>query len=236
MQIVKEYIGENKKKLLILVLLLVIAVTLSVVINKKNEMKVYSSSDYIYTKEEYAHDGNLYSSLPYINVKGSDISSVNSMLLKRYYEITSVDRSVMIYKYYKYDNILSLVVKVYNQEEFGIYPEEVYFYNVDIKKGRLLSDEELLEQFGIDNADVLNAISGGIRKYYDYELEKGYVDSSCNFICYLTNTESAPLEKANYYIDNGYLMAYKGMKFDSRLFYDRDSGLDLFKIKIKKLD
>lgn len=236
MQIVKEYIIENKKKLLVLLLLLVLAIVLSFLVREKYNNKLYPSSPFVYTKETYNHDEYLTSSLPYINVKGKAVSEINAFLLKRYYEITAIDKSTMVYNSYRNGDIISLVVKVYNQEEFGIYPEEVYFYNVDVKKGKVLSDEELLNRFNVSSEEVLNAISAGIREYYDYEASKGYLNySDCDFTCYLSNTNSLPLEDAHYYVKDGYLMAYKEMYVNSIFFYDKEAEFDLFKFEIKKI-
>ena len=69
---------ENKKKFLLVLLLIIVMVIVSIYINHQTGVKVYLSDSYIYIKESYTSDVNLTSELPYINIKGEEISNINT--------------------------------------------------------------------------------------------------------------------------------------------------------------
>ena len=87
MQIILNYIKENKKKLLIVVILIIILTIISLYLNNRKENKIYYSENYVYTKESYNHTDNLVSELPYINIVGEEISKINVKLIELYYEM-----------------------------------------------------------------------------------------------------------------------------------------------------
>ena len=234
MQLIVEYIKENKKTLLIILVLFVLLSFVSLYINGLEKKKVYLSESFVYTKESYNHDEYLTSELPYINVKGEEISEINEGLIKKYYEIVTVDQQIMKYNSYVSDNILSLIVKIYYKESPDSYPAEVLIYNVDIDSGVVYDDKQLLNIFNISSNDVSEIIRDELKDYYDYEIKSNYIDKGCDFECYLSSTDSLPiLENCNYYVRDNTLFIYKSIIVDIQFFYDADSGFYLFNFEIK---
>lgn len=229
------YIKENKKKLLIILLIAIVLAFVYININNQRKVKIYLSESYVYTKESNSSDIGSGSSLPYINIKGGEVSEINSNLVKKYYEITAIDKEVMKYEYFVNKNILSLIVKIYNKESVDSLPSEVIFYNIDIATGEIINDNELLSIFSISKDEVLEIIKNDLKDYYDYEISKKYIDSKCDFDCYLNDTRSLPLlDNCNYYVKDNYLMVYKRIMVDRDFFYDENSGYELFNFELKK--
>lgn len=232
-KIVVKYIKENKKILLLILAIVVVLSIITIFMDKADSNKIYKSESYIYTKETHNHEDNITSELPYINVKNDRINDINVILIDKYYEIITVDDKFMKYNSYINDNILSLIVRIYYQESPDSYPDEVLIYNVDIDNGELLTNQELLNMFGISRNSVTEIIMNDLKEYYKYELEKGYINKECNFDCYLSLTESMPiLDDCNYYVRDNELYAYKSISLGSAFFYDINSGFNLFNFKI----
>lgn len=229
-----DFIRENKKKLLILFIVIIILLILSFMVNSSTINKVYVSESYVYSKESYAHNNELTSRLPYINIKGETVSKVNIELINKYYEVITIDDMFIDYVFYKNDNIISLIVEIRYLSSPNAYPYEVIVYNVDIETGKILTDEEVIELFDVSFEDVSNAIYDEIREYYDYEKKKGYFITECDFDCYLSNIKAFPiLNNCKYYIKDKTLIVYKNLQLGSDFYYDVNSGFDLFRFKIK---
>lgn len=236
MQVIFEFIRENKKKLLLVLLLIIVMVIVSIYINHQKDVKVYLSDSYIYTKESAGNDAGFTSDLPYINIKGEEISNINTDLIKKYYEVITVDKLFMKYKYYKNNNILSLIVKTYYKSSPDSYPSEVFIYNIDIKRGKVINDSELLSMFNISRDDVSEIIRDELKEYYNYEIKNNYISNECDFDCYLNGSNSLPiLDNCKYYIKDNYLFAYKSISLNNKFFYDTSSGFNLFNFRIKKI-
>ena len=234
MHTIIDYINERKKIILIILIIIIVLIVISSMINKHNENKIYYSESYVYTKDSFMHDNNLISELPYINIIGEEISKINSELIEKYYNIIIVDDSRMWYVTYKNDDIISLIVKIYTNDSGDSYPDEVLIYNINIKTGDVLEDDELLNMYNISRYDVSEIIMSEIKDYYLYELKKGYVDSDCSFDCYLEGTNSLPFDNCKYYVKDNRLMAYKSINLGYGLFYDVSSGFNLFNFEIAK--
>lgn len=231
MQIIKEYIRENKKILLIILVIGIVLGIISIYMNNKNNKKIYSSDDYVFTKDIYEYNDYSVSELPYINIKGDKIREINNDLINQYYEIVEFKEKMMKYDYYINDNILSLIIKIYYLESPDSFPT-LLIYNIDIDNGNILNNREVLSIFGISSSDVDENIRNEIKEYYNYELGQNYIDSSCNFDCYLSTTNSLPIDEYNLYVMDNTLYAYKKISLDKNFYYDSNSGFNLFHFKI----
>lgn len=231
MQLIKEYIRENKKVLLVIIGVIIILSIISIYINNQKNKKVYMSDDYVFTKESYEYNEYIFSELPYINIKGDEIQKINNELLNQYYEINELQEKMMKYDYYISDNILSLIVKVYYIEAPDVSPS-LSVYNVDMDSLEVLYNNELLTLFNISNNEVIDFIRSDINDYYNYEIRNDYISNDCNFDCYLSRANSLPLDKYELYVKDNILYAYKDLKLDRDFYYDIDSGFNLFHFKI----
>lgn len=227
-----EYFIENKKKIIILLLLVIFLFVISIILNNKDEKKVYVSENYIYTKESYVYDDKTITEYPYINLKGEAINNINEEIMTLYYEMLAIEEQFMKYDYYVSGNILSLVIGIYYREAPDV-SSEMLFYNIDISDIKILTDGQLFDYYNVNRNDVINVVDNELREYYRYELSKKYIDSGCDFNCYLSETDSLPiLDECGYYVKDNTLYAYKKINLDSEFYYDGDSGFDLFNYKI----
>ena len=233
MRLVVEYIRENIKKVLLVVVFVIILIILSIYTDKDNDKKIYVSDDYIYTKEYFEHYEGLFSKLPYINIKSKEVNEVNIDLIEKYYKIITLNKQFMIYKYYKNDTVLSLIISIHDIES-PEYPSELFAYNISLNDGSLIDNNELEDMFNISSDDVSNIISNQLEEYHSYEVKKGYTTSDCDFNCYLYKVQAFPiLDNCNYYVRNNNLYVYKQLIIENEFYYDIDSGFDLFNFKIK---
>lgn len=235
MQLIKEYIIENKKILLIIILIILVLTGVTFYIDNKSKTKIYVSDDYVYTKESYEYSDSFVSELPYINVRSDDVNKINTELMDEYYKSIEFKEKMMKYDYYINDNILSLVVKLYYLDSPDSYPV-ISIYNVDIENGNLLSDDDILNIFDISNYDVTEIINDQLKDYYNYEIRKEYISNDCDYNCYLSNINALPLDNCSFYVNNNILYAYKALTLDRDFYYDVTSGFNLYNFNIKELN
>ena len=81
-QNIKETILENKKKSIIIIIILLILLLLILWPKESGKNKVYKNSSYVITYETTKID-DITSKMPYINLKGEDIESTNSLLMQK---------------------------------------------------------------------------------------------------------------------------------------------------------
>ena len=232
MQVVKIFVKENIKIVIASSIIVLAVIILSIFMNSRNNMKIYKSEPFVYTKKTHQHDDTFSSELPYININSSEIGEINDSLINDYYEIIEFGEKMMKYNYYLNDNILSLIVEKYYLDAPDSAPD-VIIYNVDIKEGIVLDDEQLLEKYDVSKYDVTEVISKKIKEYYDYEISNGYIDNSCDFDCYLSNTNSLPYDECDYYVKDNTLYAYKNLMLNSSFYYDSKLQFDFYNFKIK---
>ena len=107
--------------------------------------------------------------VPYINIKGNDAKNVNEQLEKLYMEYAKefdenalaaknndnvVCTQVLNYKYYKYENIISVIV--YDDAQCtSPFVFNYQSYTFDLTNGNLLSYDDLLSKLNLDKNDTL---------------------------------------------------------------------------------
>lgn len=226
-----EQIKENKMKVII-VLIVAIALITFYIISKNNNTsngdKLYADRQIVFTYEETK--GEVKSSLPYVNINGNSVATLNKNLMTTYYETISHEDKYMTYEYYENDKILSLAVKVYNRYIDGDFPEEITFYNIDINRKMVITDNDLKSMFGVDDNTIKDTINGTVKDYYMYEVRKNYI-SDCDFACYQQNV--GEMDNVKYYVKDNSLYAYLSFTTDSDFMYDSNKPFDLFNFKIK---
>ena len=149
----------------------------------------------------------------------------------KYYTENLIGEKYMDYEYYKNNNILSLIVKLYYLESNDYVPSNIYFYNIDINEGTLISNEELLSIYNISTEEVENELIEHIEEYYNYEVDNNYI-SGCDINCYKDRIGSNLLEDISYYVKDNNIYAYKYFLIDRNLAYDENKPFDLFRFKI----
>ena len=189
------------------------------------------SDNYIYTKESYNYDEYIYSELPYVNIKGNEIQEINNKLFNQYYEIIELKEKLMKYDYFINDNIISLIVKIYYVDALDSYPD-VSIYNFNINTGKVLNNSLILDIYDISSDAANENIKKQIKEYYDYEINNGSLMRDCDFDCYMSNTNSIPIDNYQLYIKDNILYAYKELKLNKDFYYDNNSEFNIFNFKI----
>ena len=231
-QNIKETILENKKKSIIIIIILLILLLLILWPKEDDKNKIYTASRYVITYESTKIDKAV-SKLPYINLKGEDINIVNNAIMIKYYECEELEDRYMDYEYYSNDKVLSLIVKVYLLEDDFI-PSEMYFYNFNIENGKALTNIDLKRKFGVNDTFIKERLITLTKKYYDYEVTKGYIDKKvCDFDCYQEFFGEDYFSSLEYYVKNNSLYTYFYFDVDNNFAYDSNKPFDIFRFKIK---
>lgn len=159
----------------------------------------YSDTNTKYTKE-----------IPYVNLKADVFKEVNKDILI-FCDKYMKEKSIITYEYDINGIILSLVIKVINNDT--TYAPEPYFrtYNINLEKEEVIADDALLQFFGVTQSTVDYKIKRQFQNYYaDILKEKYYSVNECNFNCFLkwrgVNKYS---DYVSYYVRDGKLIAYK---------------------------
>lgn len=177
--------------------------------------KIDTSKNYIYTvkKVENAFQEDSYDLVPKINLKGEKYSSINEQIMDNYLTVSNNSDYDYSYEYSKSDNILSLKITYAYFKDNSIYPIR-YFktFNIDLKNGKILSDEEILKMYGISKEKLNVFLEAKFRSYYkDLIKYKYYTEDECDYDCFLKlrGISSDYLDGISFYIEKGSLNLFK---------------------------
>lgn len=232
---------DNNKKIPIVITISVILLTLIIVyafyINSEDRYKSIkedTSKEIVYTIKETSDDV-FYIKVPYINIKGSTIKSINEDIDSYVSEFIDKKMKISTYEYNINGKVLSLAVKTvdyYNEDM-----PEVYFktYNINLDTLELVSDEELLNSYDVNSNDVSAAIEKQFEYWYkDLKKEKYLTEDVCDYECFLEYRGVEDyMENISYYIDKGKLIVFKPFSFYSVYKEEDYFKEDDFKIIIK---
>lgn len=93
-------------------------------------------------------------------------------------------------------------------------------YNIDLDTGEELTNEELASRFNLTLEDIYSKIEERLQKYYNEELEQGYIDPyECNISCYKSFYRNISDIKNNYtlYVKNNKLYIYISFDDDTMM-------------------
>ena len=192
-----------------------------------NNIKEDKSNYIVYTK--YQKKGKIYFVyVPYVNIDSQIAKSINEDIDSFVSEFINSKKTMISYDYNINGIILSLVVKVVDYDTK--YAPEPYFrtYNINLNTLELLSDDALLNYYGVNEENVEMAIENQFHQYYDKIVEKKfYNEKECDYKCFLKYRDVENyLDGVVYYIDKGNLIAYKPF-----IFYSIYGEEDYFKEK-----
>lgn len=179
--------------------------------NRKNYtyIKVDKNSPLVITR--FDNENSKYPiTVPYININTEEIKNINSEILTFSQALASKKKSVILYEYEVNGEILSLVLTAIDNST-DIPKIDFKTYNIDLKDAKVLTNDEILNLYGITSADVEKVLENKFKKYYQEELQAGYlIEQECNYDCFLRYREiTSYLENVKYYISNKNLVAYK---------------------------
>ena len=175
---------KNNKKILIFVIIIFIVLTiiLLVINNNTSHEKALTNYEYIIEKETNYSDDESKGNLPVINLKGKDIEKINDEIMKNYYDIGYLDDYNYQYEYSVYKDILSLRVDITNIDGSEYGTATIYTYNINVKDGTLLSDQELLDHFEITGNIIDKKVEERFKDFYQQDELKETTDYNDYFV------------------------------------------------------
>lgn len=212
----KKTVNTNTQKTFaIICATIAIAIIIFVFSQKKNNenynnIKQDKNNYIVYTKyqdrsTEYPKD------IPYVNLKAEVFEEVNKDIYSFCQGYMNSKKSVITYEYDINGIILSLVVKVINNEVS--YAPEPYFrtYNINLETEEVIANDALLQFFNVTNSTVENKIKRQLQSYYkDIVKAKYYTSAECSYDCFLKwRGINKYTDYVSYYVRDGKLIAYK---------------------------
>lgn len=179
-------------------------------IEKKDKNK-----EYIYTlrKDVSKFQDDVYSRVPYINLKGDEFDKINQNILSIYEKVILQNDYDYDYEYSKSKNILSLKISYSYFEDNEINPRR-YFktYNINLNNGHIYTTKELLDKYHISEGRLNEFLKTKFQSYYDDLVKYKYFSKNeCDYKCYLKNRGISEdyIEDISLYVDSGSLTLYK---------------------------
>lgn len=175
-----------------------------------NNIKQEPGTYLVYTK--YSDTSTQYTKeVPYVNLKADVFKELNKDILLFCDKYMESERSVITYEYDINGIILSLVIKVINNET--TYAPEPYFrtYNINLDTQEVIADDALLQFYGVTSSNVERKIKRQFETYYtNIVKEKYYTSSECSYNCFLKwRGINNYMDYVNYYVRDGKLIAFK---------------------------
>lgn len=237
------YRNEDEKRISYIILFSIIGLSLIIAIgylifSDKTVNKIDSTKEYVYTTD--TSSSNLspeVSQLPVINLDTDEIVNINSTISNKYNEIIKTNGNSFTYGYSVTDDILSIIIKVSDlKNTYKINEVSFISYNINVKSGKIISDDEMLKKFSITKNDIESIIKSRFEKFYKEETEQGYIEAGeCNYECYLNiRGVTSYIDDIHLFVQSGSLYVYKS--FELRSIYEDESyfSSDPYSFIIKK--
>ena len=175
-----------------------------------NDIKENKNKDLVYTR--YTKNTNDFQvDVPYVNIDLGVVKGINEDITLFVNDFMDSNKALITYQYDINGHILSLLVQIVDYDVETV--PQTYFrsYNINISNGELLSEQALLDYYGINKEQVENIIKSKFQDYYNDEVEEGYIDKNyCDMSCFLKYRDmEGYTENLNYYIKEGKLYIYK---------------------------
>lgn len=175
-----------------------------------NNIKLDKNNYLVYTK--YSNMNTKYTKeVPYVNLKADVFKEVNADIINFCENYIKAEKSIITYEYDVNGIILSLVVKVINNDT--TFAPEPYFrtYNINLETQEVISDEVLLQFFQVNKSTIENKIKRKLQTYYGEIIEEKYYSSNeCSYECFLKYRGiDKYLDYVSYYVRDGELIAFK---------------------------
>lgn len=232
----------NKKQKMMYVACIVLAIVSIVLVilygvsnkGEYSKIKVDKDKAIVYTQYTKTKDKKT-TEVPYINISSTAVEVVNKQI-KQFssYYLNADDKNIISYKYDINGDILSVLIQVnyYNK----ISPFITFkTYNVNLETLNVLTDEEMLQLYNIEESTVENKLKEKFEYFFKDEREKKIFDEECDYQCFL---EMRGIENytdnIHYYINKGKLYVYK--EFNIHSIYDEEDYYKFsdFKTKISE--
>ena len=178
-----------------------------------NYIKQDSSQYLVYTVDSSVNSQNMTSEIPYINIDSDDANRVNNAILDFADPFLAKNKNnLMVYDSQLNGEVLSVLIRTSEYGDEYSFPTVLFYtYNFNLKTRNLMSNQEVLDIFGVQESDVEKIIEDKFHEYYNDEVYKGYlVSQECDYNCFLRWREvDNYLDNVAYFIKNGKLYAYR---------------------------
>lgn len=200
----------NKNNIIILISLIVffIVIIIFFVMGKINSIdlnnkKKDKSKDIVYTI--YSSD-KYEQSIPYINIDGEMIDNINKNIRDNTSNYIDKDTCAIYYDYNVSNDILSLIVMIFN------YDIRFISYNINLNDNSYIDVDELLDSYNIDLDEVNNRLDNSLLDSYNKHNIK-----NCDFNCFKKRRGVDLIDSSLYafYVENGNLYVYIPIASDS---------------------
>ena len=191
-------------------------------------IKIDSTKDIIYTKYSI-EDKNYPITIPFVNINSEDVLKVNEDIdnFVEWY-LANSNSSIVTYRYETSSGVLSLLIRTVSFENQK--PSyDFRSYIIDLGTLKVLSNDEVLSQFGLNSTSVYSYFDENFHNYYNDLVESGiYNESKCNYGCFLKSIDVSDYgEGISYYISRKSLIAFRpfrtyGNYHEERYFKDFD--------------
>lgn len=176
-----------------------------------NYIKKDTSKYLVFTKYSKNNSDRSITEVPEINIDSRDVTVINKKINSFAKKFLSQPGNKLSYETQVNGEVLSLLLKMVNVNT-GYVPEvDFYTYNINLKKKKLMSQQELLSLYGVTEESVKEKIQNQFESFYNDEVAKGYiVAQECNYDCFLEwrNIKNY-MDSVHYYIENGKLIIYR---------------------------
>lgn len=225
-----------KKRILVLIGLLSIAFIILPIINNKklltkdfdySHLLIYDYADIVYEVNKNGYQ------MPVININDSNILKINKEISLIYSVKENYEYS---YQYNVSENILSLLITIKRTEPIT---NKLYIdyetYNIDLKKLTILTNEDILDLFEIEEDDLRFFLSNKFMNYYLELIENNYINQEeCDYSCFIQNCKFIDFLYDNeYYINNNHLELFKYFNIYTKYKYENYFSEKSFKFTIK---
>ncbi len=203
----------------------------------ENEKYIYSVETYTYKYTSGGIEDEKKISLPCININSTDALKLNKEF-KSYFDkaqesLTTVEEDGYVYVHFDYmdynyniynDELLSLDVRTgtYYVDSDAILPEEIYNFN--IKSGKLLTNEEVIDVLGLTKEEFKKIIDTELEEIY--QRENSYSELNYSLEEFFDKVEY-DIDKINIYYEYDNAFTIIGIKYPT----DLDGSQQIF-IKI----
>ena len=241
----KEYIIENKKTIIIIGIFLVVLIILSIVVKLLGNTNQLLITAYVskLEKEDITLEVNdcdldyvlKYNNIPYFNLNTEVFNELNEEIFETFLLRTCYQDGEINYEASLNDNILSVALNISYATDDDLAYLEYKTYNINSDENIRMNNQDILKRYNLTLENVTNIVLSHLRTYYDYELEKGYINDF-SFQYYLTNILNytpITINNMNLYIDsNNDLYIYKDYTLSEGMSIDEDFPYITIKFKL----
>lgn len=169
--------------------------------------------DYTHLKKDYDKEYVvLDSTVPQFNLSSSGVSDLNKEIKKDFLFYRKQIGVTYDIKSYLSSSILSLVVSfTYTEEGNTLYETTKYCtYNYDLENEVVLSNQELLDLYGLTTKQVKMFLEQKFKNTYYYQLSKQQIDSSVTYSYFLQSKGiDNYMDNISFSVEKGSLICYR---------------------------